>query len=412
MIYFAVLSLAMVTGAMAVGALIRARGEFRVSQLGGDAASARDLAATGINYAIGVMNADRAWRSTNPTTWFADSRVGDGRLTLSATDSSGNVGTAELDPVIVTATATCGAITKSMRVTLLPTRIAATGLEAAVSCGGTMTITGSTINSGSASKFYGAGNVTAVASVINVPVESARTASGGNFRSGSTSAVSARTIPLRNVPASYTGIATQISALSIPRYLGTYTISRVLLSPSSNPFGAALNPRGVYRIDLAGANLDISDCRIVGTLVILNAGRVTISGSVSMEPAESSRPVLVIQGTTTISLSSSTLNETGVPLLSPTVNFNPVGTPFPFTGNSTDSATGDTYTSGIHGLVYVEGDLGIKGTTRVHQLMASKDVSIEGTLTVNPDSEIVASPPPGFYWLDHAPLDGSYTLLP
>jgi hypothetical protein len=66
MIYFAVLSLAMVTGAMAVGALIRARGEFRVSQLGGDSASARDLAASGINYAIGVMNADRAWRSTKP----------------------------------------------------------------------------------------------------------------------------------------------------------------------------------------------------------------------------------------------------------------------------------------------------------------------------------------------------------
>ncbi|MBX9735886.1 MAG: hypothetical protein K2X32_03085 [Phycisphaerales bacterium] len=412
MIYFAVLSLAMVTGAMAVGALIRARGEFRVSRLGGDAASARDLAASGISYAIGVMNADRAWRSTKPATWFSDSRVGDGRLTLSATDSSGNVGTAELDPVIVTATATCGEITKSMRVTLLPTRIAATGLEAAVSCGGTMTITASTINSGRSAPIYSAGNATAVASIINVPVESARVASGGSFRSGSSSAVTAKTLPTRNVPASYAGIATRISTSSIPSLLGTFSISRVLLSPSSNPFGTALNPRGVYSIDLAGANLNISDCRIVGTLVILNAGSVTVSGSVSMEPAESSRPVLVIQGTTTMSLSSSTLNETGVPLLSPTMNFNPVGTPFPFTGSSTDNDTADTYVSGIHGLVYVEGNLGIKGNTRVHQLMASKDVSIEGTLTVNPDATIIASPPPGFYWLDHAPMDGSYTLVP
>ncbi len=410
MIYFAVLGLAMVTGAMAIGALLQARGQDRVARIGQDASTARELSVAGISYAMGVMNTDRAWRSKKGATWFSNVSIGGGRVTLTATTSAGGTSTMELDPVIVTSTAQFGAITRATRVTILPTTVAAGGLGASIACGGTMTITGATV-SGSTVPIYSAGNISATGATMNVPVQSARTASGGLYLSGSTSNVSARTIPESGVVAYYTQIGTPIPRASLPQLLGTIVANRFLLSPNSNPFGTALNPRGVYVVDLAGANLTISNCRVVGTLVLRNAGTVTISRAPLFEPAEASRPVLIVQGNVVINTSAATLNESGV-LLEADVNFNPEGTPFPFTGGSMDADMIDTYVHGINGLVYAEGNIAVRGTARVRQIIAARNVSLEGTLTLNPDPTLATTPPPGFYWVNHAPQSDTYAPLP
>ena len=73
---------------------------------------------------------------------------------------------------------------------------------------------------------------------------------------------------------------------------GPLSISRVLLSAASNPFSGGTNAKGIYVVNCSGNAVNISSCRIVGTLVLLNTSGVTIQNQINWEPAVTGLPCL------------------------------------------------------------------------------------------------------------------------
>jgi len=168
-------------------------------------------------------------------------------------------------------------------------------------------------------------------------------------------------------------------------------LENVLISPTSNPYGTGVpNTRGVYWLDCGGQDYIIQNCRIVGTLVLLNCtGNVSIAGSVNWEPAEEGMPLLLVQG-------SLKFNTTLAPLKEVTVdrNLNPAGVPYAGVSNSTKA---DVYPSSLNGLVYVSGVSEFLGETMISGAMIGGGaVLVSGSVSVLYDDGIYYSPPPGF----------------
>ena len=63
--------------------------------------------------------------------------------------------------------------------------------------------------------------------------------------------------------------AVSLTDTSLPA--SAYVMDRVLLSPTSNPYGTP-NASGIYIINCNNQNVTIGPCRIVGTLVLLVPG--------------------------------------------------------------------------------------------------------------------------------------------
>jgi hypothetical protein len=180
---------------------------------------------------------------------------------------------------------------------------------------------------------------------------------------------------------------------------GFLAIHRKVLSPASNPFGAGTtNARGIYVIDCGGSPISIRDSRIVGTLVLLNydATQSLIHGSmswqpavVSADPAFTNQPILVANKALKFNTSAVDLNEG---LLN--VNLNPTGTPYE---TIQDSDKDDVVPSLLDGLIYVNGDVTVTGSLRLHGVMVSQAVA---TFT---GADVVATYDPVYYWYNAPP---------
>lgn len=170
-------------------------------------------------------------------------------------------------------------------------------------------------------------------------------------------------------------------------------IGEFLLSPTVNPFNGVLNAEGVYRIDCGGNTLEITDARIVGTLLLENPGPKTkIAGSVCWSSAAVDTPALLVNGDLHVELGSATLREAKAGL-----NLNPSGTPFRYPDGESDNDLTDSYPSEIHGLIYVSGDLRFTGNNTINgPILAGGAVEIGETLTITIDPALAKSPPPGF----------------
>jgi hypothetical protein len=132
-----------------------------------------------------------------------------------------------------------------------------------------------------------------------------------------------------------------------------YVMDRVLLSPTSNPYGAT-NASGIYIVNCNNQTVTIGSCRIVGTLVLLGAGSgTTIQGPITWEPAVAGYPALLSDSSISISFSgSAALGE-----VTYGINFNPSQTPYPFVGGSANATASDAFPSIINGLIYCGGNL-------------------------------------------------------
>lgn len=175
-----------------------------------------------------------------------------------------------------------------------------------------------------------------------------------------------------------------------------YVMDRVLLSPTSNPYGAA-NASGIYIINCNNQNVTIGPCRIVGTLVLLSAGSgTTVQGPITWEPAIAGYPALLADQAITVSFSGSvSLGEATYG-----INFNPTGTPYPFVGGTSDTNASDAFPSIINGLIYIGGNLTLPSgaAPTFHGCLVSAGQiqynSSSATLTYGSGSYL--APPPGF----------------
>ena len=155
------------------------------------------------------------------------------------------------------------------------------------------------------------------------------------------------------------------------------TIEHVLLSPASNPFGET-NADGIYVIDTQGSNIIICNCRIHGTLVLIdpkNGSKIGDEFALSMEPAVAHYPSLIVAG------GDVEINPSGRGLVESAmgVNLNPEDAPFYPVGSDDD--IDDTFSSGIKGLIFSSHELkfqinnSIDGAIMSHGAVEIRDTS-------------------------------------
>lgn len=180
---------------------------------------------------------------------------------------------------------------------------------------------------------------------------------------------------------------------------GGLSLSDIVLSPSSNPYGSP-NPDGIYVINAAGKSLSIQTLRVVGTLVVINGGTgfndTTIKKEVSFEPAYSNYPSLMVDGDLEITINDGSLSESDN-----ATNFNPAGTPWQ--GN-TDTDQSDSYPSRMAGVIYCSSNILIDGKNannacRINgALICGGNLKIEKSAAPSFDLDVTpgSNPPPGF----------------
>jgi hypothetical protein len=183
-----------------------------------------------------------------------------------------------------------------------------------------------------------------------------------------------------------------VSLLNEDRAVGTRYIENVLLGRGSNPFGSKItSANGIYSIDAIGQDLLIRDCRINGTIVVLNANKVNLENSISWEPSGRNFPALIANAPVEDQTLNNTLSEATIG-----VNLNPATSPYRDSSNTTVS---DSYPSTIVGPIVSTGDILLEGeATLTGPVMTPRRVNVESEeLSINVQSDIILNPPPGFF---------------
>src|SRR5205823_15057550 len=107
---------------------------------------------------------------------------------------------------------------------------------------------------------------------------------GGNFYGTKLGGAAPRTLPGSGVFDYYVANGTSIPLTSLPTWSGTRALNGGVLAPTVNTIAGGTNADGIYVIDCQGQLFTIGNVRIVGTVVLLNCGGLTIKSSVRWSP--------------------------------------------------------------------------------------------------------------------------------
>jgi hypothetical protein len=397
--YVFVISLGMLLAAVCYGLLAVSRLNGRSYQQARDTREAEVLAESAVQRAAALL-------AKYPTTWrttytnnveTAQVAVGRGTVSFKLVDEvDGNLSNNTTDPVRVYGYGRVGTATKVYSVVLTPgVGKPYTCLGVAADCGGGITFLALDAVAGSATISTNA-SITATSTAFNATNLEAVSAITLALCTGTgtrTFNVAARTFPDATVFDWYKANGTVMSGL----LSGGTRIQYALISPTSNPYTGGTNAKGIYVINCGGNPMQIDTARIVGTLVMLNTGGVTIMNQINWEPAVTGLPCLLVEGNITWNTTSAALSET-----SAGINFNPSSTPYPYLGGQ-PGGTFDTNTTGtfpcqINGLVYCTGNLSTSNNPIQNKgvLVVGGTWSPGGTINLNYDPSFATNPPWGF----------------
>lgn len=406
-IYLAVLGLALMLAALAITVLLGARNRSKSAALNDDVLAARRDALSAIELGRFVLLNESTWRTARSVgPWFNRQSFSGGALSLAASSPSGSFTTSAIEPVTFTGTGEHGSARQKIQATFIPIPVAFTCLNVALCAGTGISFNALSSLEQSSVTISANGSVSALLASVAANVQAVGSVTGATFKGTTTRLAAPLEIPSNSQVRSYANGATEINITSLPKpLLSPYQLTRVLLSPANNPYGQA-NSAGVYVIDCQNRQLQITDCRIVGTLILKDPGAgTTISGSVRIAPIATNLPCLIVEGDISINLSAAAVKESN------SVNFNPDGTPYPYPLGTTDSDKGDSYPSAIAGLIYVHGNATISGTTSLTQLVATGSISISGTLLITNESTAAANPPAGFVKYNYQPAKDGWVRV-
>jgi hypothetical protein len=252
-------------------------------------------------------------------------------------------------------------------------------------------------------------------SQINADVEAQTGIYGVTYNGAKTTPATARELPNpADVFEYYIANGTEIPLSSLRDRSSHRAIEDAVLTPTHNPFPGGTNPQGIYIIDCDNQPVYVTNSRIVGTLVLLNAPtgsystRCTVRRYVSWEPAVSNFPALMVDGSLALDFhGDATLDEAVRD-----VNYNPPGAPYEGEVNLTKN---DVYPSRIKGMVYADRDVYfIDDTPQVHGLIVAGNYAMRTsssgrcTVTVTYDPIYRDHPPPGFSRGPLAPEPGTW----
>lgn len=407
-LYLPVLLVGSIVTALAIGGLLVTRSTARTASLRTDLAQARFAAASGIEAARAYIASTPNWRTLRAdgvlynATAFA---AGTARFSVTAENPLGPLNRTSLDPVTITSVGTAGVANHTLTATFAPLNIQPlTCLNPTVAAASGIHFDSATVlGRKQLIATNGAITTSLLGNSVEPDVEATLTVTGLGF-SGSIAILSpAETYPAGDVFSWYTAVGTAMAYNSLPGSSGNRILTRTLISPLHNPFGQP-HPHGIYMIDCAGGQLTISNTRIVGTLIVLNASQVTLSGSVTWEPARGDLPALLVQGPLAWRTTNTNLRE-----VDGSVNYNPPGVPFPYHGTAADNSASGQTASFINGLVYASGNIIFAESPVLHSAVSGGSITFGGTVTLaRNDDRNLTSPPPGFFTFDFGLLPGSY----
>jgi hypothetical protein len=185
----------------------------------------------------------------------------------------------------------------------------------------------------------------------------------------------------------------QVSFTDVTYPKNSSIIDRVVLSPTSNPYGTP-NASGIYVINCAGKQIAIGNSRIAGTLVLIGqSGSSIVQGPVIWEPAVANYPALLSDNSFKIGFDATPLNEGDLNL-----NFNPTGVPYPYNGGVSNATTGDSYPAAINGMIYCGNDLTLMNAPSLNGItIADHNIAVTATpVNLKYNSIYLNNPPPGF----------------
>lgn len=367
----------LILASMAVITARRAAAEARVS-----GAVARAAAESSLELAIAEATNSYAWRTSvkSGAAFAVSESFPAASFSVTAADPvDGDVSTNLDDPVTLTGAGLSGPARQMASVVLELDTTAVSGLGCALATGDDITFSSATVRSLGTIASNAA--VTAGSSNIVAPVIAVGTITGSTYGLSRTPLSPAVQIPAQPW-ADYTAIGSTLSY-----GLTGGQIRSVVLGPSRNPYGPT-NTQGVYIINAAGGNLLIRDTRVLGTLVVLNAGTVELRGSVVMDPAVNGWPVLIVQGTIFFNTVGGDLSESAIG-----TNFNPAAVPY---RGASDFDTVDTFASTLNGIIYASGNISSDPTARCTirgALLAGGKASLAGELNLRYCTDTTAAPP-------------------
>jgi len=400
--YVVAVGIGLMVAAISLGGMAFARTRAASNRLRLDEVKARVISRSAIELARSLIKADSSWRANRSNGTWDSGELLDASYEVSVTNPSGALNNSPLDSVVVVGDASVGLARQRLSVQLDAKTVPLNCLAIPMTVGGAVSAATSTLNPAGATVATNLG-FTSILATIRPNVEATTVIVGTGFAGSTSTGVPARTLPSSTVFDSYVSSGTSIAIGSLPVVSLKPTLQRCVLSPASNPFGAT-NAKGIYVIDCQGQALVITNCRIVGTLVLLNPGLGTaVTGAVRWVPAVSNYPCLLVNGNITLQHWAANLSES-----TQGTNFNPHGTPYIYPTGTSDTDTSDSYPSSISGLVYVSGNVTTSNSPTISLLIIGGSLTLGGTLTLAYDSAYFNSPPPGFFTVTMVPSQGSW----
>lgn len=388
-VYIAVLGASLIVVTLGVGGLLATRVAGRSTKAQNDGSNAHFLATSGLELARLWISQDSTWRTTRGSgTWTSGLAIGSGSVSLVVSDTlDSNLANRPHDSVTVQATAFSGEARRILEQTLVARPVALSVLGFPLHSAGDIKIKGATrLILGSATLSSSGKIKTDPATVVEGNLVAASFDVKGDYYGTQVTSSASKPMPASTVPESYAALGTLIAPGN--------TIDKQVLAAGSNPWGTA-NAEGVYVIRTS-SDLTIRNTRILGTLVIICPNsKVTIDGSVLIQPSRSDYPSLIVNGElvlgydSTAALSESTTNT----------NFNPAAAAYQ---GSSDLDKTDTYPNEIQGLIHVTGKVTISkpGIMRGALLCASTSgdtVTIDTSSFSIISSSSLLTAPPQFY---------------
>ncbi len=393
-LYVGVMLVAMIVGLIGLTSAHVGRLHLRSAIDASSAGQAAALASSAIEYALATIQNDDSWRTTyqDDTEYPATPMsMNGGTWTWKLVDVDGDLNDDDSDFVRIVGIGRDAGSTIVLSLTAYPTGAPLPVMDYALHSDGTITFDpGLTVTTDRSISSNGWINGPPSSSIVGNAV--ATLGLPLPVTGNATFGVAARRMPGSSVFDYYQTRGTSIAVTALPLSGGARVLEQTVLSPASNVYGSR-NAGGIYIIDCQALTVHIRDCRIAGTLLLLNAGAgSSVSDSVVWEPILPGFPALLVSGSLTLNLSNAVLNETTL-----NTNFNPTGTPY--LGES-DNDTVDIYPTGISGGVYVSGNLTVAptavSTMTTGTVIVGGVTAMQSSAVFSYDATSSTYPPPGF----------------
>lgn len=355
---------------------------------------ARIYAELGIRHALRFTNAEPTWRQIlSNGLWMQDVPNGDATYSVTGMDPiDADLANNSTDPVILTSTATVHGLSRTIQVEAIEEKIPCELLKYALAAGGNIeiktaaVITGNVTSNGNIAKTGGStaiyGDAEAVGTIADMQGIT------GVISPGSEPKEFPDTVAILQY---YKSLATDIPFQA--------TIEKVMLSPTSNPFGPA-NPDGLYRINCANQKITIRDCRIIGTLLLISPrSDSTIESGINWTPARPGYPALIVDSDITI-CPDRDLSEKNL------------GVDFSIPGEPGNGSIAEVYPNRIQGMIYCDGNLSLgKQCNILGTVIATIQCLVVDDTIINWNPSILDNPPPKFYDGYLVPAQGTWRQI-